>query len=79
MFFVDTDTDRDRVRERERERERVRERQCGDMNEGSVVKAVLKEVRILEFDEVYPSILSGSAPENRSQQEPGVQGACPET
>ena len=29
-------------------------RQCGDMNEGSVVKAVLNEVRILEFDESVP-------------------------
>ena len=32
----------------------MRERQCGDMNEGSVLKAVLKEVRILQFEESLP-------------------------
>ena len=50
-----TRTERDSVRERERERVRervcVREKQCGEMNEGSVVKALLKEVRMLEFNE----------------------------
>ena len=50
-----TRTERDSVREREREREREsvceREKQCGEMNEGSVVKALLKEVRMLEFNE----------------------------
>ena len=39
---------------RERERERQREGQCVDMNEGSVVKAVLNEVQIREFDESVP-------------------------
>ena len=48
------DMDRERVCERERERQR--ERQCGDMNEGSVVKAVLNEVQILEFVESVPLI-----------------------
>ena len=45
---------RESVRERERERERQREGQCVDMNEGSVVKAVLNEVQIREFDESVP-------------------------
>jgi len=42
------------LRHGEREREREREKQCGDMNEGSVVTAVPKEVRILQFDESVP-------------------------
>jgi hypothetical protein len=45
------DTNRETVCKRE---ERARERQCGDMNKGSVVKAVLKEVRILLFNESVP-------------------------
>ena len=48
------DMDRERVCERERERERQREGQCVDMNEGSVVKAVLNEVQIRAFDESVP-------------------------
>ena len=46
------DTDITRLCESDSMRER--ERQCGDMNEGSVVKAVRKEVWMLGFDESVP-------------------------